>query len=89
MELFVKLKVGTTINTESQYKLTVIRLETGELELVGNQAGLKDLADVCLGLSQLSDDDASTAANHYHIADFLNNAEEGSLELIIRYDPNL
>jgi hypothetical protein len=77
------------MNNESQYKLTVVRLETGELELVGNRAGLKDLADVCLGLSQLSDDEASTAANHYHIADFLNNAEEGSLELIIRYDPNL
>jgi hypothetical protein len=61
----------------------------GELEIIGNQAGLRDLADVCRGLSELSDEDAKTAANHYHIADYMNNAEDGSLELIIRYDPNL
>ena len=76
------------MSRESHYKLTVVRLETGEFEVIGNRAGLADLANVCLGLSRLSDDEAKTAANHYHIADFLNNAEEGSLELIIRYDPN-
>jgi hypothetical protein len=65
------------MNNESQYKLTVIRLETGEFEVVGNRAGLRDLAEVCFGLSQLSDDEAKTAANHYHIADYLNNAQEG------------
>lgn len=26
---------------------------------------------------------------NYHIADYMNNADDGSLELIIRYDPNL
>jgi hypothetical protein len=71
------------------YRLKVVRLDTGELEVIGNRAGLKDLAGVCRGLSELSDDEAKTPANHYHIADYMNNAEDGSLELIIRYDPNL
>ena len=75
--------------SEEYYKLKVVRLSTGELEVIGNRAGLKDLAEVCQGLSELSDNEAKTPANHYHIADFMNNAEEGSLELIIRYDPNL
>jgi hypothetical protein len=36
--------------------------------------------------SELSDEQAKTAANHYHFADFMNNANEGSLQLIILYD---
>ena len=75
------------MSTHEIYRLKVVRLDTGELEVVGNRAGLEDLADVCRGLSELSDDDAKTPANHYHIADYMNNIEDGSLELIIRYDP--
>jgi hypothetical protein len=75
--------------SQEPYRLKVVRLEGGELEVIGNRAGLKDLAGVCQGLSELSDGEAKTPANHYHIADYMNNAEEGSLELIIRYDPNL
>ncbi len=75
--------------SQETYRLKVVRLDTGELEVIGNRAGLKDLAGVCRGLSELSDDQAKTPANHYHIADYMNNAEPGSLELIIRYDPNL
>ena len=71
------------------YKLKVRRLDSGEIEIVGNSGGLKDLAEVCLRLSELSDEDAKTGASHYHIADYMNNAEQGSLELIILYDPNL
>jgi len=74
---------------QETYRLKVVRLDTGEFEVIGNRTGLRDLADVCRGLSELSDNDAKTPANHYHIADYMNNAEEGSLELIIRYDPNL
>jgi hypothetical protein len=77
------------LNPDTYYALKVVRLETGELELIGTRAGLRDLANVCQGLSDLTDEEAKTAANHYHIADFMNNAEEGSLELIIRYDPHL
>ena len=75
--------------SQETYRLKVVRLDTGEIEVIGNRAGLKDLAGVCRGLSELSDDQAKTPANHYHIADYMNNAEDGSLELIIRYDPNL
>jgi hypothetical protein len=72
-----------------EYKLKVVRLESGEIEIIGNRAGLKDLAEVCHQLSELSDEEAKTGANHYHIADYMNNAEEGSLELIVLYNPNL
>jgi len=72
-----------------EYKLKIVRLESGEIEIVGNRAGLKDLAKVCNGLSELSDEEVRTAANHYHIADYMNNAEEGSLELIILCKPDL
>ena len=75
--------------SQEPYKLKVIKLESGEIEIIGNRAGLKDLADVCRGLSELSDEEAGTAANHYHLADYMNNAEEGSLELIIRCSPDL
>jgi hypothetical protein len=70
------------------YKLKVVRSENGEIEIIGNRAGLKDLADVCQKLSELSDEDAKTGANHYHIADYMSNAEDGSLELIILYKPD-
>jgi hypothetical protein len=75
--------------SREEYKLKVIRLESGEVEIVANRAGLTDLAEVCLRLSELSDEEAKTAANHYHIADYMNNAEEGSLELIILCRPDL
>jgi hypothetical protein len=64
-------------------------LESGEIEIVGNRAGLKDLANVCRSLSELSDKEVKTGANHYHLADYMNNAEPGSLELIILCDPDL
>ena len=80
---------GGVFLSQDQYKLKVVRLESGELEIQANRAGLKDLAEVCQGLSELTDEQAKTPANHYHIADYMNNAEDGSLELIIRYDPNL
>jgi hypothetical protein len=73
--------------TEDYYRLKVIRLESGEIEIQANRAGLRDLAEVCKRLSELTDEEASTPANHYHIADYMNNAEEGSLELIILRTP--
>ena len=74
---------------QEPYKLKVVRLESGEIEIIGNRAGLRDLADVCRSLSELSDEEAKTAANHYHVADYMSNAEEGSLELVILCKPDL
>jgi hypothetical protein len=80
---------GGRILSREEYKLKVVRLESGEIEIIGNRTGLKDLADVCNRLSDLSDEEATTGANHYHIVDYMNNAEEGSLELIILCKPDL
>lgn len=74
--------------SQEVYKLKIVRRESGEIEIVGNRAGLKDLSDVCKRLSDLSDEEAKTGANHYHIADYMNNAEEGSLEMIILCKPD-
>jgi hypothetical protein len=75
--------------SQDQYKLKVVQTESGEIEIIGNRAGLKDLAEVCQSLSNLSDEQAKTPANHYHIADYMSNAEEGSLQLIILYKPDM
>lgn len=74
---------------EEVYKLKVVRLDDGGVEIIGTRAGLKELAEVCRGLSELSDEEAKTAANHYHFSEFMNNAEEGSLELTILCQPDL
>jgi hypothetical protein len=63
-------------------KLKVI-INNGEVEIIGNRAGLKDLADTCVGLAELSDEAARTAANHYHFADYMNTAEAGSMPLTL------
>jgi len=63
-------------------KLKII-ISNGEIEIIGNRAGLKDLADTCAGLAELSDEEAKTAANHYHFADYMNTAEAGSIPLTL------
>ena len=54
-----------------------------EVEIWGNRAGLRDLGEICLGLSELTDEQATTAANHYHIDEHMGNAEPGSVSLLI------
>ena len=75
---------GSQLQTEGH-------LQDGEVEIWGNRAGLKFLAEVCLGLSGITDDalKAKKAANHYHFADFLNSAEEGSVPMLVTLNPNL
>jgi len=51
---------------QEPYKLKVVQLESSEIEIIGNRIGSRDLADVCRGLSELSDEEVQTAANHYH-----------------------
>jgi hypothetical protein len=58
--------------SQGTYRLSIVRLDSRELELIGNRAGLKDFAGICQGLIELSDDQAKTSANRYHIADYLN-----------------
>ena len=75
--------------SEETYKLMVTRTAKGEIEIVGNRAGLLGLAEMCDGLAGLTDEEARTAANHYHVDEVMNNAEPGSVPLKIRLDPNL
>ena len=65
---------------ESKLKIT---FRKGEIEIAGNREGLRDLADICNGLSELSEEQANTPANHWHIADFMNTAEPGSVPTVI------
>jgi hypothetical protein len=71
-------------------KIKIVRLEKG-VEIVGNREGLLGLADICARLARLPEDDAEARrlGNHYHYAEYMNNAEEGSIELMIRYKPDL
>jgi hypothetical protein len=69
-------------------KLKISAYQDG-FEIVGNREGLQGLAEMCLALSRLSAEEAQTAMNHYHFADYTNSAKEGSIPLIIRFQPDL
>jgi len=72
------------------YKLKAYPHEDG-FEIAGNRDGLRHLAEVCLSLANLPEDDeeAQRLGNHYHFADYMNNMEEGSTTFVILYQPNL
>ena len=71
-------------------KLKVIISSDG-VEIVGNREGLQGLAEVCLKLAELPEDleESRRLGNHYHYADYMNNAEEGSTPLVILFKPDL
>ena len=56
---------------EEEIRLRILVSDNGTIEIAGNRAGLSDLAETCKSLSQLSDEDARTGANHYHFSEFL------------------
>jgi len=72
------------------YKLKAYTYEDG-FEIAGNREGLRQLAEVCLALSNLPEDDeeAQRLCNHYHFAVYMNNLEDGSVPFIVLYKPNL
>jgi hypothetical protein len=69
----------------------LVRRHEDRFEVVGNREGLKGLAEVCLRLADLpeNDEEAQKLGSHYHYADYMNNAEEGSIPLIILDKPDL
>lgn len=69
-------------------KIVTVRDGNG-FEVIANRDGLIGLAIVLLQLAMLSDEQAKTAANHYHYDPAMNNAEEGSIPLTILYKPDL
>lgn len=68
--------------SQEEFKLKVL-FENGEVHIHGNRAALKDLAEACAALSELSDEEAKTAANHFLYADYMNSVEEGSVPLMV------
>lgn len=67
-------------------KLKVEQVD-GVLEIIANREGLRGLADVCLQLAALPEDDgeARKLGNHYHYSEFMNNAAKGSLDMAIMF----
>jgi len=67
-------------------RLLVTLAERGnarEIEILGNRKGLKALAAICSGLADLSDEDLTTAANHYHLDEDFWGTEKGSVPLTV------
>jgi hypothetical protein len=60
-----------------------ITIEKGEIIIEADGEGLDYLSHICTKLRNLSDDEAKTPANHYHISADMNNAEAGSIPAII------
>lgn len=54
-----------------------------EVEIEGNRKGLRVLAAICSGLAELTAEQLSTPANHYHLDEYFWGTEKGSIPLII------
>jgi len=56
----------------------------GAIEIVGNRIGLRALAAICGGLAELTVEELTTPANHYHLDEDFWGTEKGSLPLTVR-----
>ena len=75
--------------SEEEEKLKITLEDNGEIRIAGNRAGLRFLARICNGLADMSDEEAKTGIGHWHLDEFMNTAEEGSVPTTLLYDPNL
>ena len=62
-------------SASDDWKLKICEDEPGVIEIVGNREGLRFLAKVCVSLSDLSDEEAKTVANHHHFPEYAFHAE--------------
>ena len=69
-------------------KYRIYKYEDG-FEIAADREALVWLSDICRALSELSDEEAKTAANHYHLDEFVGHAEPGSIPLVILYKPDV
>jgi hypothetical protein len=53
------------------------------VEITGNPLGLKALAAVCSGLAELTAEELSTPANHYHLDEDFWGTQKGSIPLVV------
>lgn len=60
-----------------------VSYHNGEIEIMGNRAGLKSLGEICFALSKLNDMQAKTAANYYHFDEDMNNTDPNSVPMLI------
>ena len=58
-------------------------------EIAADRQALMWISEICQGLANLTDEEAKTGANHYHLDEYLGHAEPGSTPLIILYKPDL
>jgi hypothetical protein len=58
-------------------------------EIAADREALLWISEVCQGLANLTDEEAKTGANHYHLDEYLGHAEPGSTPLVILYKPDL
>jgi hypothetical protein len=56
---------------------------TAEIEIQGNQTGLRALAAICVGLAELTPEQFLTPANHYHLDEHFWGTEPGSTPLTV------
>ncbi len=75
--------------SEEEEKLKISLRDNGEVVIAGNRAGLRFLARICNGLADMSDEEAKTRIGHWHLDEFMNTAEEGSVPAVLLYDPSL
>lgn len=54
------------------------------VEIAGNRLGLRALAAICSGLSELTTEELLTPANHYHLSEDFWGTEKGSVDLLVR-----
>jgi hypothetical protein len=69
----------------------MIAVNDGRILVTGNRRGLLGLAEICRQLAALPEtrDASRKLGNHYHYAEFMNNAEPGSVEMEVLYDPEM
>lgn len=68
-----------------------VSISSEGVQVVGNRRGLLGLAEVCTQLANLPEtrEESRKRGNHYHYEEFMNNAEPGSVNMEILYDPEL
>ena len=54
-----------------------------EIEIEGNQTGLRALAAICSGLAELTPEELLTPDNHYHLDENFWGTEPGSIPLTV------
>lgn len=76
------------VSTEAKIKAS----SWGEgIEIQGNRAGLRQLAQICLDLADLPEDEQQSRqlGNHYHFEAEMFTAERGSVPFLVVYSPEL